>query len=100
MIYRASGILLLYCYLLKSVVCIPLDQFYPFGPGATEPSSLLGDGNDVSSRRIFTQQVFQFFGQPHDSIIVSYSLFSVPYAYDSNTIVHYKYVIYNCTSIT
>jgi len=68
MICKNLGILLL-C-LVKSTLCIPLDQFYPIGADATEPSSLLGDGDDASSRKIFTQQVYQFFGQPRDSVIV------------------------------
>jgi len=62
-------------HLLNSVVCIPVDQFYPFGLVSPESNTRLAAGND-GSMAIFPadQTIYYFYNQPRSRLIVS-SLF-------------------------
>ena len=67
MMIRASGVLLL--FLLRTSLCIPFDQLYPFG--AAEGDSQVPQGDDNSSPRLDLQKQFLFYGQPYSSLYVS-----------------------------
>ena len=68
MVQKASGIILL--YILRSTLCIPLSEFYPFGSDTTETNQRLGDGNSVTSEEI-TDVLYYFYGQLEFTITVS-----------------------------
>jgi len=68
MIKKASGFTLL--YLLRSTLCIPLSQFYPFGTNAGVSNQRLGDGNTVTSAEINTNPYY-FYGGFESIITVS-----------------------------
>ena len=51
--------------------CIPLSQFYPYGPDAEEAVTKIAKGNDVFSSIIFTKFPFYFYGERRESVIVS-----------------------------
>ena len=71
MIKKASGIILL--YLLRSTLCIPLSEFYPFGQNAANESNRrLGDGNSITSGEIITDQLYYFYDQFEFILTVSY----------------------------
>ena len=53
--------------------CIPLSQFYPYGPYAEEAVSKIAKGNDAFSPIIFTKLPFYFYGERRESVIVSCS---------------------------
>ena len=69
MIKKASGIFLL--YLLKSTLCIPLNDFYEFGGNTVEPNQRIGDGNSGTSGEVFTDNFYHFYGQAEFAITVS-----------------------------
>ena len=62
----ASGLLLL--FVLRSTVCIPLDDFYPFGSGVSS-SIAAGDDNFAQAS---LDTAFVFFNQSYTSLFVSY----------------------------
>ena len=59
----ASGFVLL--FILRSTVCIPLDQFYPFG------NTSVSRDDDNSSPAILLPKEFLFFSQSHTELYVS-----------------------------
>ena len=69
MIKKASGIFLL--YLLRSTLCIPLSEFYPFGQNTAETNQRLGDGNSVTSGEVFYDGPYRFYGQFAIAVTVS-----------------------------
>jgi len=69
---KQATIILLYLS-IRVIWCIPLNQFYLYGPYAAEATSKIAKGNDAFSPIIYTQEPFYFFGQRHESIIVSCS---------------------------
>ena len=69
MIKKASGIILL--YLLRSTLCIPLNDFYDFGGNTAEPNRRIGDGNSGTSGEIFTDNFYHFFGEAEFAVTVS-----------------------------
>ena len=69
MIKKASGIFLL--YLLRSTLCIPLSEFYPFGQDTAETNQRLGDGNRVTSGEAFYDGHYKFYGQFAIAVTVS-----------------------------
>ena len=69
MIKKANGIFLL--YLLRSTLCIPLNEFYDFGGNTAESNQRLGDGNSVTSGEVFTNDFYHFYGQPEFAVTVS-----------------------------
>ena len=70
MIKKASGIFLL--YLLRSTLCIPLNEFYDFGGNTVEPNRRIGDGNSGRSGNIFTNNFYHFYGQAEFAVTVSF----------------------------
>ena len=70
MVKKASGIILL--HLLSSTLCIPLNEFYPFGGNTADSNQRLGDGNNFTSGAITTDQLYYFYGQFEFIITVSY----------------------------
>ena len=62
-----SGVLLL--FLLRTSLCIRLDQFYPFG--ATEADGQVPPGDDNFSPSISLPKQFLFFGENFSSLFVS-----------------------------
>jgi len=67
---KLRGILLL--FLLKTSLCIPLDQFYPFG--ATEADAQVPQDpqdDDNFSPNISLPKQFLFFGETFSSLFVS-----------------------------
>ena len=72
MIQKASGIILM--YLLRSTLCIPLSEFYSFGPNTAEPSQRLGDGDSVTSANqpVTNNNLYFFYGDFETVITVSY----------------------------
>ena len=56
-------------FFLRTSLCIPLDQFYPFG--ATEPDAQVPHGDDNFSPSITLQKQFLFFGEAFLSLFVS-----------------------------
>ena len=72
MMKKTSGIILL--YLLRSTLCIPFNQFYPFGGNTVESNQRLGDGNSVTSGEVPTNNLYYFYGQPEFIVTVSYYL--------------------------
>ena len=69
MIKTTSGIILL--YLLRSTLCIPLDQLYPFGGGTSDSNQRLGDENGITSGEESTDILYYFYGQFQTTITVS-----------------------------
>ena len=67
---QRSQIILLYLF-VRVVWCIPLNQFYPYGPYAAEAVNKIAKGNNAFSPMVFTQTAFYFFGQQRHSLIVS-----------------------------
>ena len=66
-------------------MCIPLDQFYPFG------NATVSRGDDNSSPPISLQKEFLFFNQSHSELYVSYK--PLPrYAY--STVLPSLYILY------
>jgi len=69
MIKKASGFILF--YLLRSTLCIPLSQFYPFGTSVVGVANQrLGDGNTGTSGQL-NPGLFYFYGQPEVAVTVS-----------------------------
>jgi len=64
---KLSGVLLL--FLLRTSLCISLDQFYPFGSTKADVQVPQGDNN--SSPNITLQKQFLFFGETFSSLFVS-----------------------------
>ena len=65
----ASGLVLL--FMLRSTVCIPVADFYPFG---SEISTRLQNGFGTTiSPMISLQDGFMFFNQPSIELFVSYA---------------------------
>ena len=56
-------------FILRSTVCIPLGEFYPFGDGI---SLRVPPGDDTSSPPISLQMGFRFFNQAYTTLYVSY----------------------------
>ena len=96
-------LLLLYVF-IRGTLCIPLNQFYPFGPDVREATTKLAKGDDVFSQRVFTEGVIQFFGQLRESVIVSCITIavlhvisiSVPHCWGIN-VAMYIHVLAKCT---
>ena len=70
MIKKASGIFLL--YLLKSTLCIPLNDFYEFGGNTVEQNQRIGDGNSGTSGEVFTDNIYHFYGEVEFAVTMSY----------------------------
>ena len=66
-----AGQIVLFFLSVEAIWCIPLSQFYPYGPYASEATSKIAKGNDAFSPIIYTQKAFYFFGQRRESAIVS-----------------------------
>lgn len=79
MIKKTSGVFLL--YLLRSTLCIPLNEFYSFGGNTPEFNQRLGDGNDAVSIEVSPNSFYWFYGQFQPALKVSsYTLIvSIPY---------------------
>ena len=60
----SSGVFLL--FLLRNSLCIPLNQFYPFGTGST-----VQKGDNTASPSLSLQQQIQFYDQPYSMLYVS-----------------------------
>ena len=81
MIKKTSGILLL-C-LLRSTLCIPLSQFYPFGDDAESNSDRLTGGNSITEK-FNPDNLYWFYGQFISAATVSYlSILDITYSYSS-----------------
>lgn len=55
--------------LLKVCVCIPLEEFYPYGTAIGD--SKLVKNDDGSSPRVTISSLFPFFNNQHNSLFVS-----------------------------
>ena len=66
-----SGQIVLFFLSVEVIWCIPLKQFYPYGPYASEATSKIAKGNNAFSSPIYTEKPFYFFGQRRESVIVS-----------------------------
>lgn len=62
----------LFVLLKKTVWCVPLSEFYPYG--VRENDSPLTRGDDISSPEISLPSAFPFFDQNFQAVFVSYSL--------------------------
>ena len=79
MIKTTSGIILL--YLLRSTLCIPFDQFYPFGGNTVDSNQRLGDGNSITSLEQATDNLYYFYEEAQFIITVSCLFYYLKYAY-------------------
>ena len=73
----AGVILISYLAVSGVVLCIPLNEFYPFGGDAPEAVHKLADGRDKFSGPVYVAEAIRFYGEPQQTVIVSYSTFSV-----------------------
>ena len=62
----------IFIYLVSVVLCIPLNEFYPFGGDAPEAVHKLADGRDKFSGRVYVAEAIRFYGEPQETVIVSY----------------------------
>ena len=67
---KATVIILLFC-IQEAVWAIPLSEFYPYGLNSLEATGRMGNGHNTFSPRILTQKLFFFYGQQHESVVVS-----------------------------
>ena len=65
--------IVLLLFSVNAIWCIPLSQFYPYGPYAEEAVAKIAKGNDAFSSIIYTKFPFYFYGQQRESVIVSYT---------------------------
>lgn len=70
-----KGTLIIFLCLLRSILCIPLSQFYPFGGDAEESNQKLEKGNSAISEEIITENLYYFYGQPEFTASVSYTVY-------------------------
>ena len=60
--------------ILKISLCIPLNQFYPFGNGTIEFSRQVPKGDTTTSPAINVQGVYHFFNQQQSVFYVSWDI--------------------------
>ena len=68
---RTSIWIIILLRLIKISLCIPLNQFYPFGNGTKEASSQVPKGDSTTSPPINVQGVYHFFNQQQPVVYVS-----------------------------
>ena len=69
MMKKTSGIILL--YLLRSTLCIPLSDFYPFRGNTPDAITTLGNGNSITAT-VSNPPLIRFYNNFEIAITVSY----------------------------
>ena len=65
--------LILFVLFFDVVCCVPLTQFYSYGPIAKEVTNKISKGNDAFSSEIFMKIPLYFYDQLCESVIVSFN---------------------------